>query len=261
MIIDYFDGEISQIACGGGHSLLLDKEGRLFSCGWNSKQQLAVNKELQSFERTWALSGIKFTDIACGWDFSCGVTDDLLFVWGSNSHGQLGLPKDQFSVSVAPVRLQVIAKVVSMGLRHSAVINSKGEVWVTGCGKFGQLGLGKDVLSIDRFTLVTNTGKISHIACGQKHTIAWSADQNALYVWGNNNHGQLVLNPEKYSNIFTPQKIDIDVKKPVKKLLTGWNNVLLWLEDGTLFTWGRNTYGQIGNSDSVGQKTLIKLPG
>lgn len=153
------------------------------------------------------------------------------------------------------------AQAISMGLRHSAIINSKGEVWVTGCGKFGQLGLGKDVLSVDRFTIVNNIGKMSHIACGQKHTVAWSSDENALYVWGNNNHGQLVLNTEKYSKIFTPQKIDIGVKQTVKSILTGWTNVLLWLENGTLFTWGRNNYGQIGSNDSVGLKTLIKLPG
>lgn len=259
--IEFYDTEIKQIACGGGHSLLIDEEGRLFSCGWNSKLQLATDKELHTFERTWALSGIQFTNIVCGWDFSCGITDDLLFVWGSNSHGQLGLPKDHFLVQVSPVRLQVKAQVVSMGLRHTAIINSKGEVWVTGCGKFGQLGLGTDVISVDRFTLVNNIGKMSHVACGQKHTVAWSTDENALYVWGDNNHGQLVLNTEKYSKIFTPQKIDIGVKQAVKKLLTGWTNVLLWLDDGTLFTWGRNTYGQIGGNNFVGQKNQIKLPG
>lgn len=250
-----------QIACGGGHTLLLDEEGKLFSCGWNSKLQLATENELHTFQRTWSLSGITFTNVACGWDFSCGVTDDqFLFVWGSNSHGQLGLPKDQFSAAIKPIRLQVIAHSVSMGLRHTAIINSKGEVWITGCGKHGQLGLGKDVTSVDRFTQVSNIGKMSHIACGQRHTIGWCSEENALYAWGDNKHGQLVLNTDKYSKLYTPQKIDIGVKQSVKKLLTGWTHVLLWLEDGTLYTWGRNNYGQTGASDLVGQKTKIDLP-
>lgn len=260
--IDFYKCDVKQISCGGAHTLLLDTDGRLFSCGWNSKLQLATETEANTFQRTWPLSGIIFTNIACGWDFSCGVTDDhFLFVWGSNSHGQLGLPKEHFSACVKPIRLQVKASVVSMGLRHTAIINTKGEVWITGCGKYGQLGLGKDIQSVDRFTQVTNIGKMSHIACGQKHTVAWSTDENALYVWGDNKHGQLVLNSEKYNKIFTPQKIDIDVRQPVKKLLTGWTNVLLWLEDGRLYTWGRNNYGQVGGNDFVGQKTLIKLPG
>lgn len=261
--IDFYNNDVKQIACGGGHTLLLDTKGRLFSCGWNSKLQLAAEVEVHSLQRTWALSGITFTNIACGWDFSCGVTDDhFLFVWGSNSHGQLGLPKIHFpECHMKPIRLQVKGSAVSMGLRHTAIINSKGEVWITGCGKCGQLGLGKHILSVDRFTQVTNIGKISHVACGQKHTVAWSTDENALYVWGDNKHGQLLLNTEKYNKIFTPQKIDIDVRQPVKKLLTGWTNVLLWLEDGKLFTWGRNNYGQVGGNDFVGQKTLIKLPG
>ncbi|KAJ2953823.1 hypothetical protein O0L34_g1451 [Tuta absoluta] len=252
--------EVNQIACGGGHTLLLDKEGRLFSCGWNSKLQ--AGNETNAFKRVWELSGIKFTNIACGWDFSCGVNDtQLLFVWGSNSNGQLGLPKEHFSDPVKPVRLQVNACSVSMGLRHTAIINSKGEVWVTGDGKHGQLGLGNDVLNSDRFQQVPKIGKISHIACGQNHTVSWSSEEHALYVWGDNKHGQLLLSIDKFKKIFVPQKIDIDVKKEVKKLLSGWTNVLMWLENGELLTWGRNNYGQLGTEEPFTGKIIkIKLP-
>ncbi|KAL4712992.1 hypothetical protein ACJJTC_012062 [Scirpophaga incertulas] len=211
----------------------------------------------------WILSGIKFIKITCGWNFSCGVTDDnFLFVWGSNKYGELGLPKEHFPQEVKPVRLQVNAFDVSMGLRHSAIINSKCEVWITGCGRHGQLGLGPTVLSSDRFQRVPRLGKISHIACGQNHTTAWSSDENAIYVWGDNRHGQLLLNIEKYKKVFTAQKIDIDIKHKVKKLLSGWTNTLLWLENGQLITWGNNNYGQLGIDECfVGKMKRIILPG
>lgn len=254
---------MQQIACGGGHSLLLDNEGKLYSCGWNTKQQSGKKNETHSFERVWNLSGVTFTNIACGWDFSCGVTDSqLLFVWGSNSYGQLGLPKEHFSDPTKPVRLQVNACAVSMGLRHTAIINSKGEVWVTGCGKHGQLGLGPEVLSSDRFQCVQKTGKISHVACGQNHTIAWSSEDHALYVWGDNKHGQLLLGADKFKKIFVPQRIDIDVKQGVKKLLSGWTNALLWLDNGELLTWGRNNCGQLGTEDPfIGKIIHVHLAG
>lgn len=261
--IEFYECKIKQIACGGGHTLLLDKDGKLFSCGWNAKLQLAMDRDIHTFQRTWKLSGISFTNIACGWDFSCGVTDDkFLFVWGSNSHGQLGLPKEHFSETMKPIRLQVNAQKVSMGLRHTTIINSKGEVWVTGWGRHGQLGLGEGVLTCDRFTKVPISAKISHIACGHKHTVAWSNEENALYVWGDNTNGQLLLDTSKYNKIFTPQKIDIDVRQRVKKLLSGWSNVLLWLEDGSMYTWGQNNCGQIGLEDMVfGKVSHIRLPG
>ncbi|XP_049881481.1 uncharacterized protein LOC126377711 [Pectinophora gossypiella] len=253
---------IKQISCGGGHTLLVDSAEKLFSCGWNSKRQVGEN-ETNEFERIWPLSGITFTNIACGWDFSCGVTNSqLLLVWGSNSNGQLGLPKEHFPEPQKPVRLQVNACAVSMGLRHTAIINSKGDVWVTGCGKHGQLGLGKDILSSDRFQQVPKIGRISHVACGQNHTISWSSEEHALYVWGDNRHGQLLLGAEKFKKIFVPQKIDIDVKRNVKKLLSGWTNALLWLENGELLTWGRNNYGQLGTDEPfVGKIVRVKLPG
>ncbi|XP_028157544.1 ultraviolet-B receptor UVR8-like [Ostrinia furnacalis] len=254
--------EVKQVACGGGHTLLLDIEGKLFSCGWNHKLQLGTDKECSSFERVWNLGGIVFTNIACGWDFSCGVTDDnFLFVWGSNSNGELGLPKDHFPEVVKPFRLQVNACEVSMGLRHTAIINSKGEVWITGCGRHGQLGLGDELKSSDRFQQVPKLGKISHIACGQNHTTAWCSDEKALYVWGDNRHGQLLLDKEKYKKVFTAQKIDIGVKQGVKKLLSGWTNSLLWLENGTLITWGRNNYGQLGTDENIcGKLVHVKIP-
>ncbi|CAK1544160.1 unnamed protein product [Leptosia nina] len=251
-----------QVACGGGHTLLLDSEGKLFACGWNAKKQLALEDDAHSFQRVWCLSGIKFTNIACGWDFSCGVTDEqYLFVWGSNSHGQLGLPTEHYSGAIKPVRLQVRAYSVSMGLRHTAVINSKGEVWVTGSGKHGQLGLGTDILITDRFKKVPMNSKFTHLVCGQQHTLAWSSDEKALYVWGDNKHGQLLLSSEKYKTIFKPEKIDIDVRQNVKKLLSGWTNVLMWLEDGQLLAWGRNSYGQLGtDKGSEGKIINITLP-
>ncbi|CAG9784224.1 unnamed protein product [Diatraea saccharalis] len=254
---------IKQICCGGGHTLLLDSEGKLFSCGWNHKLQSGTETETHDFQRVWKLSGITFVNIACGWDFSCGVTDDkFLFVWGSNSNGELGLPKEQFPDVVKPIRLQINACAVSMGLKHSAVINSKGEVWITGYGRHGQLGLGSEILSTDRFQIVPKVGKISHVACGQNHTTAWCSEEKALYVWGDNRHGQLLLDTVKYKKVFTPQKIDIDVKQNVKKLFSGWTNSLLWLENGELVAWGRNNYGQLGTNESlVGKIFHVKLPG
>lgn len=254
---------VMQIACGGGHTLLLDRVGKLFSCGWNSKLQLGTEKESHTFERVWKLSGIKFTNIACGWDFSCAVTDDhFLLVWGSNGNGQLGLPIEHFTKVVKPIKLQVNACAVSMGLRHTAIVNSLGEVWVTGCGRHGQLGLGEEITASERFQKVSKVGKITHIACGQNHTVAWCTDEKALYVWGDNKHGQLLLSNEKYKKIYTPQKIDIDVKQGIKKLLSGWTNVLLWLENGSLLCWGRNNYGQLGTEQPfVGKIIKINLPG
>ncbi|XP_068620945.1 secretion-regulating guanine nucleotide exchange factor-like isoform X2 [Battus philenor] len=269
-----FCNKIKQISCGGGHSLLLDEEGKLYSCGWNLNGQVGLEnttvKTLETFERVWCLSGIKFTNICTGWNFSCAVSDDnFLFVWGSNNNGQLGLPKLQFSEIKKPIRLQVNAHAVSMGLRHSAIINSKGEVWVTGCGKQGQLGLGKEVLFSDKFQKVNDIGKISHIACGQNHTIAWSTEENMLYVWGENKHGQLLLrssNNNKQNmwvkNIYEPQKIDIDVRQKVKKLLSGWTNIVLLLDNGTILTWGRNNYFQLGTEEPfIGKLIHIQLPG
>ncbi|GBP69986.1 Ultraviolet-B receptor UVR8 [Eumeta japonica] len=231
---------IKKISCGGGHTLLIDVDGKIYSCGWNHKGQLASEVECCEFQRIWGLSGIKFINIATGWDFSCAVTDDkFLFVWGCNSHGQLGLPKDHFYENVKPVRLHVNACAVAMGLRHSVIINSKGEVWATGCGKYGQLGLGPEKLKTDRFEPVTKVKGISHIACGQNHTIAWSSQEKALYVWGDNRHR----------------------KRQPKDIALGSEHTICLATDNTFWAWGWNEHGNTGtgSDDAIFEPKLVQI--
>lgn len=86
-------GDIVRLAGGGGHTLLLDRAGAVYSTGWNSAGQLGLGhtQPVSVFTKVDSICD-KVVEIAAGWDFSIFLTEHgEVFTCGSNSFGQLGI--------------------------------------------------------------------------------------------------------------------------------------------------------------------------
>lgn len=139
---------IRKIVGGAGHTLILDTDGRVYSCGLNNKGQAGntdiKQRNILKFQKICALEHEVVIDICCGWDSSAAVTiEGELYVWGSNRYGQLGLDPSVFPSLPHPYKVSISERIknVSMGLRHTAVVTENCEVYVCGSNSRGQLGL------------------------------------------------------------------------------------------------------------------------
>lgn len=141
---------IKKIVGGAGHTLILDDRGRIYSCGWNDRGQAGLgldsDKVIFKFREIRGLENEPVKDIACGWNSSVALTESgQVYVWGSNSHGQLGIrSRKDFQDFREPTKLDYLPeaiKGVSMGLRHSALVTESGKVLVSGSGAKSQLGI------------------------------------------------------------------------------------------------------------------------
>ena len=251
---------ICSVVGGGGHTLVLDHSGRVYSSGWNSKGQLGLlEDEVWTFQPVESLLGHQITQIACGWDSSLAVTSNgSLLVWGSNSYGQLGLPKQKFRWTNVP-KVATISKVkqASFGLRHIAAVTMTGRVFVSGSGNKGQLGIldcnACPMTELDVFTEVPGLVHILTVSCGQHHCIALSED-NKIYVWGSNKFGQLGLDPAVHPVVNVPHELSLkefEIEGNPSAVFAGWTHTVLTTDKGELINWGRNTYGQLGSIDRV----------
>lgn len=263
-VIDtWYDG-IQDIACNGGHTLMITNEGKLYACGWNHRRQLGFDVEnCQTFSRVWDLSGITFRNICAGWDSSAAISEkDILYFWGSNVYGQLGLPCDDFPKFVKPIQLELKVKDVSMGMRHTTLLDFNGNVWTSGCGKRGQLGLGDDLIHSDKFQKIANLNNISNIACGQYHTLAWSNKDKVLYVWGDNTYGQLGSDVSCLKT-FNPVESNVlgNFKDQVSEIYAGWTHSAAFLNNGKAVYWGRNNYGQLGHTEVDKKINIVEFTG
>lgn len=249
---------IVSIAGGAGHTLILDNNGYVYCCGWNSKGQLGLMDDTLKFTQIEILKGYKITQISCGWDFSAAVSEcGKQFVWGNNANTQLGLSKSITCTGI-PSRLQVSQKLatgfrqVSCGLRHSAMLTKDGGVLVAGTGSKGQLGLGdafddNSYLSISK---VPELEDVISVASGQHHTVVLKENGTVL-SWGENKFGQLGLDPVLL-NSFVP--MEVFSHEGLEKVYTGWTHSAAVTKNGEIFSWGRNTYGQLGSQREISYK-------
>mmetsp|Transcript_58730 Transcript_58730/g.108355 ORF Transcript_58730/g.108355 Transcript_58730/m.108355 type:complete len:764 (+) Transcript_58730:108-2399(+) len=82
-----------RVSCGDTHVLLTTDVGVMFSYGTGSSGQLGLgaNSSAPSPTRVAGLSDMQVCDVAAGSQHSCAVTTfGNIFVWGDNSHSQLG---------------------------------------------------------------------------------------------------------------------------------------------------------------------------
>ena len=91
-------GDIVRVAGGGGHTLLLDRAGAVYSSGWNSVGQLGLGhtQPVSVFTKVDSFCD-NIVEIAAGWDFSIFLTEHgEVFTCGNNSFGQLGSLQNRF---------------------------------------------------------------------------------------------------------------------------------------------------------------------
>ncbi|KAG5327135.1 SRGEF factor, partial [Pseudoatta argentina] len=266
---------IRKIVGGAGHTLILDTNGHVYSCGLNNKGQAGnINIEQENiliFQRICALEHEVVIDVCCGWDSSMALTrNGELYVWGSNRYGQLGLDPSVFSSIPHPHKISFDKKIknVSMGLRHTAIVTENHELYICGSNNRGQLGLinpetMKPYTLLGVFTKVaerTMQGNVENVTCGQYHTIVLTKRQTYnIYVFGDNKHGQLGFFSKTSSETRISQPLctplsSIQHDTPIQ-IHTGWSHINI-LSNGIIFSWGRNDYGQLGRSLSKSQNGI-----
>ena len=252
---------IKKIVGGAGHTLILDDEGRVYSCGWNNRGQAGfpINGDVVSFREIGGkLKDNVIIDVACGWDCSAALTiEGTLLLWGSNCFGQLGKHPSSLQWTHEPFEFTADRRIerVSIGLRHTALVTRDRKILVAGSGSKGQLGLSpseeEEYLNpAYTFTEVPTLTNMRDVSCGQRHTIAVT-ENGDVYAFGDNKHGQLGLDTNTFSKTSFPVRVPSIQFDPSVKTYCGWTHTVA-LSDGQIFSWGRNTYGQLGCGEFQG---------
>ena len=189
--------------------------------------------------------------------------EGTLWTWGRNSYGNLG-DNTSFTTRSTPVTTFAGGtnwKQVACGYRHTAAIKTDGTLWTWGQNFNGILGIfngfGQRTTPVTTFAGGTNW---KQVACTRDTTAAIKTD-GTLWVWGTNTNGQLGDNTT--TNKCTPVTTFVGG--------TNWkqvscNNGLVSpmvhttaaiKTDGTLWTWGNNGSGQLGDNTSVTRSTPV----
>ena len=277
-IIDKLQLNLDNMTGGGGHTLLLTAEKSMYASGWNAVGQLGISSTSSNASKclyspvavTAFPADAPIVSVAAGWDFTLALSiDGLLYSWGSNSFGQLGISAatkrshDAHLVVLDPGKPSKIVSVAA-GLRHASAIDESGRLFTWGSGRKGQLGrsdLGnpRTMIPVEVKVPFDSNDQLMSVVCGAYHT-GCLTKQGMVYVWGDNKHGQTTVPPSISTSVPLPQMIPQEYfnERPVVKLRSGWTHFIAETSDGSLYTWGRNDYCQLGRLTD--QSTFDNMP-
>ncbi len=256
------------VAAGAWHSLALAADGKIWAWGYNGYGLFGDGDTVDSLipKQVPLPAGVsKFTTVAAGYEFSLALADDgTLWAWGKNESGQLGDGSNVDKSSPVQVPLPAgVSKFTAMaaGAYHSLGLADNGTLWAWGNNSDGRLGDGSNVgkSSPVQVPLPAGVSKFTAVAGGYNHSLAL-ADDGTFWAWGYNNKGQLGDGTiiDKRSPVQVPLPSGVS---GFTVLAAGGYHSLALTPDGTLWTWGNNTYGRLGDGTTVDKSSPVQTKG
>jgi alpha-tubulin suppressor-like RCC1 family protein len=244
---------VKQVAAGGVHSMVLTRDGDVFTWGYGGVGGQLGHGNMDSNLVPKRVEGLtNVTDIAAGSFHSLAVGGGgAVYTWGHNDYGQLGLGDHGSSTKrLVPTEVPGVNEVVAVaaGSYPSFVLSRDGTVMACGSNRTGQLGLG-DTDNRDTFTVVAGLRGVVDIDAGDDHTIA-ATTEGGLYTWGKGRaigHGG-----DEYTQRLVPTKVTGGGigEAVVVQVAAGEHHSLALTATGELYAWGRGADGQLGHGDA-----------
>ena len=282
---------VVDIAVGMGTSYALKSDGSVWAWGANNMGQLgdAYNEAISTVPvKVLAEDDTKVTAITAGSYSAMALKEDgTVWEWGNTYlHGQIGYPM-QIS-QLADV------KNIAMGGRSEMVIKKDGSTWAWGNNTEYQLGNGttteqtapvkisglsnmtqikmgygnwnvgissdgtlwewgnRNGTKISRPRLVKEVGNVSQISVCYRH-VAAVTKTGKLYVWGDNYSGQIGNGSENSNS--SPVPIQLSSSVSAVKVAAGMDTTIALASDNTIWTWGSNAAGRLGDGLSIQKRS------
>jgi len=292
------DTDWKTISAGRDHFLALKNNGSLWACGLNAYGQLGIGDTLDKNAPIQIGDEFEWAFIDAGYGNSFAIkTDGSLWACGSNSYGRLGDGTTENKSSFFLIDSSQKWKMVSGGESHTLGLTADGVIWSWGGNSFGQLGNGTNTNSLLPAPITGFYWK--SISAGGSHSMAIKTD-NTLWAWGANSNGQLgngtdnstsvptrIINPSGWKfaisrsrcsagldtnntlwtwgdtrkSLNSPNPKQIGTDKDWTAIFSGCYHAMAIKRNNTLYAWGTNNWGQIGDNTTTDKASPVRISG
>jgi alpha-tubulin suppressor-like RCC1 family protein len=257
-------GDVVQIATSNSDGYALTSDGQVWAWGVASYGELGDGQTAPYSTRAVRVgfpAGVKIVALANPMPFDGALAIDShghAWGWGLNASGDLCLPG---LLQLRPARLPLTGVTLATGARTHSLFYSAGTVYACGSGDAGELGNGSTASSP---APVPVTG-LPHGARVTALTSSWEGSgallaSGAYYDWGYNAAGQ--LGDGSTANSAVPVRVTLPARvRQVSQGGSGAGNgqTIAILADGSVWTWGNNQHGQLGDGSTANSRVPVRV--
>jgi alpha-tubulin suppressor-like RCC1 family protein len=207
-------------------------------------------------------AGNDVAQIAAGYDHGLAVrSDGTVWAWGDNRYGVLG--GGTTTDPSTPVQVTGLTGVtqVAAGSLFSLALRSDGTVWAWGDNTHGELGRGTVTDHEVTPAQVPGLAGVTKISAGRLFGLALLSD-GTVRAWGLNDFGQLGNGTTADSAV----PVKVAGLSQVTGISAGWDSAVATQTSGisavtSVWTWGGNDYGQLGDGTLTSHSTPGRVTG
>ncbi len=243
------DMDWQTISAANTHVLAIKQNGDLYSWGSNSYGQLGRGRSSASaFTPALLDDQADWTQVfALGENSFARRSDGSWYAWGLNERAQFGNGCTNQRIApriIVPASTRAFSAVTcssNFNNRYLAIA-SDGTLWAWGDNSSGALGVG-DTSHRYQVTQVGSASNWRSLSAGVMGTFAINS-AGELYAWGENSQGYLGLGGP-YEDKYQPTRLG--TANNWQLIASGGTHTLGLQNDGSLWVWGTENYGALGN--------------
>ncbi len=253
-------------AAGAAAPALAAAGDTVWTAGLNSDGQLGdgTRTNRPSFAAVTSMGGVD--DIAGGRQHVLALRDGSVYAWGDGNRGALG--SGSTSDQTTPRQVAGLSAVTAITTGHygSYALLGDGTVRAWGYNDSGQLGDGTQTRRLVPVTVKKASGSplndVTQVAAGRDFAMALLGT-GKVRTWGRGLDGELGngTTPTAQTSPVNVKKADGTALSGVKQVAAGRNHTLALLNDGTVWAWGENGYGQVGDGTLVDKNLAVRITG
>jgi alpha-tubulin suppressor-like RCC1 family protein len=257
-------GDIVQVATSNSDGYALTANGDVWAWGVNASGELGDGRATPYDTHAVRVdfpAGVKIVTLANPMPFDGALAIDSTghaWGWGLNAAGDLCLSGPS---ELRPARLSLDDVTLATGALTHSLFDSAGRVYACGSGQFGDLGNGSTTGS----TTPTPVVGLPAAATVTALTSSWGGagallSSGAYFNWGYNAAGQLGNGGTVNSDV----PVQVDLRAPVREVSQGGSGAtngqtMVILTDGSIWSWGNNTKGQLGDGSRVSSDAPVPV--
>jgi alpha-tubulin suppressor-like RCC1 family protein len=251
------DTNWKQAAAGWRHSVALKTDGTLWSWGHGTSGQLGKGDQIHRSSPAQIGALTTWKAVACGNYFTVGLTTGgTIWAWGNNTQGALGQSDIVHRSSPLQIGSNTSWKRIACGGFHVLSIKTDGTLWAWGSNLNGRLGDNTETYKSSPVQEISGGTNWKNISAAQWASFGIKMD-GTLWSWGHNGDpAGGTLGRGDLTHRSSPAQIGA---------LTNWKDVsgnrdgaIAIRRDGTLWSWGNNTSGQVGDNTVIHRSSPVQ---